>query len=96
MYSMWRMLWSPIGESDQINIMRSPIILKDRSCSWVVNAVATVLLPINCSKTPIVVPCSSFHVANFMAALPVIAAKQIGKSSSLVESSQLKSSGRVC
>jgi hypothetical protein len=77
---MCRMLWAPSGESDQTKIIRSPSILKDRSCTCVVNALATVLDPISCSSTPIVVPCSSFQVANFIAALPVIAAKQIGKS----------------
>jgi hypothetical protein len=77
---MCKMLWAPSGESDQTKIMRSPITLKDRSCTCVVNALATVLDPISCSSTPIVVPCSSFQVANFIAALPVIAAKQIGKS----------------
>jgi hypothetical protein len=33
----------------------------------------------SCSNVPRVVPCSSFHVAYFTAARPVVAAKKIGK-----------------
>jgi hypothetical protein len=53
--------------------------LNERSCSGAIKALATVRLFINCSRRPSEVPRSSFQVANLTAALPVTAAKAMGK-----------------